>query len=281
MMRNNTGIIHWGLVLLLWLPCPCSSFLIPPFGLGASSLTGGAVPSETCRVISTPPSLSIGPLSMTTEGNGEEEPVVEEEDDIEEDTEAVPDEEPEPEEDNSPRTFLEYLKPVRACIPGHLAGSKMSYIGDAVFSLFVRSRYVYPELPSKNMEPLVVSVVRAESQEKLLDKLKAEFPLSDEEQDILRRGRNSAVARPRKNHKTERAASAFEALVGYLFMTDEQRCQELFEWLDKALTDREEEESRPPVVLSDEEQLRQVPELKELFDGPFEVPEDTGKEPDT
>ena len=58
------------------------------------------------------------------------------------------------------------------------------------------------------------------------------FPLSKKEQQILARGRNSASAtRSRRNAAVYQDATALEALVGYLYISDRRRCEELLNWI--------------------------------------------------
>ena len=56
------------------------------------------------------------------------------------------------------------------------------------------------------------------------------FILTPHDLQILRRGRN-AVGRRRKSDDCYQDATALETLVGYLYLTDLQRCQELLEWI--------------------------------------------------
>ena len=56
-------------------------------------------------------------------------------------------------------------------------------------------------------------------QAELLDKL--ENNLTEEELDIVRRGRNIPVTTSKRiNHKTHRIATAFEALLGWLYLNN-------------------------------------------------------------
>lgn len=73
----------------------------------------------------------------------------------------------------------------------------------------------------------------AEHQAQLLALLyELSFPLSKKEQQILSRGRNSASAtRNRRNAAVYQDATALEALVGYLYVSDRKRCEELLNWI--------------------------------------------------
>ena len=57
--------------------------------------------------------------------------------------------------------------------------------------------------------------------------------LSDAEADVVRRGRNATSKSPRRlSAKIYRQATAFETLVGYLYITDQTRLQELLTMLN-------------------------------------------------
>ncbi len=107
----------------------------------------------------------------------------------------------------------------------------LAYIGDAVFELYVRTRFLMPPKRMADYHSQVVTQVRAESQAIHLSVL---LPyLVDAEKEILRRGRNACVAKPRRLSRTiYRQATALEALIGYLHLTNPQRLQELLAKLD-------------------------------------------------
>ena len=60
----------------------------------------------------------------------------------------------------------------------------------------------------------------------------ADFGLTEDEQDWLRRGRNASGRGPRRlDPNVYRAATAFETLLGYLHLVDQPRLEELFEFV--------------------------------------------------
>jgi len=107
----------------------------------------------------------------------------------------------------------------------------LAYIGDAVFELYVRTKFLMPPKRMTSYHSQVVNQVRAESQ---ADHLAILLPdLTDSEKEILRRGRNACVTKPRRlDRHTYQQATGFEALVGYLHLTDPVRLQELLAKLD-------------------------------------------------
>ena len=107
----------------------------------------------------------------------------------------------------------------------------LAYIGDAVFELYVRTKFLLPPKRMANHHSQVVTQVRAESQAVHLSKL---LPyLTPAETEILRRGRNASTTKPRRiSRSIYQQATALETLIGYLHLTDPQRLQQLLSQLD-------------------------------------------------
>lgn len=102
----------------------------------------------------------------------------------------------------------------------------LAYIGDAVFELYIRMRFLWPPQRIQQFHHQVVSQVKAEQQAEYLRQL---LPHLDEaEADIVRRGRNATSKSPRRlSAKIYRQATAFETLIGYLYITNQARLLEL------------------------------------------------------
>ncbi|MBD0266748.1 MAG: ribonuclease III [Cyanobacteria bacterium Co-bin8] len=112
----------------------------------------------------------------------------------------------------------------------------LAYIGDAVYELFVRGFFLTPPCRIQAYHQKVVSQVRAEQQSHQLSKLTPY--LTADEQDILRKGRNASPRGPRRiDPQIYQQATGFEALIGYLYLTDPRRLTELFSYVDLTLTD--------------------------------------------
>jgi ribonuclease III family protein len=64
----------------------------------------------------------------------------------------------------------------------------------------------------------------------------ASFPLTTKEEQVMNRGRNAAASRSSANHRHHpiiyQDSTAFEALIGYLYISDTNRCTELFQWIE-------------------------------------------------
>jgi ribonuclease-3 family protein len=66
--------------------------------------------------------------------------------------------------------------------------------------------------------------------------MKEEFDVTLREQQVLSRGRNSVSgSKNRRNPAAYQDATALEALVGYLYITDSRRCEELLNWINNNL----------------------------------------------
>ncbi|MCM1265196.1 MAG: hypothetical protein NC200_03270 [Candidatus Gastranaerophilales bacterium] len=107
-----------------------------------------------------------------------------------------------------------------------------AHIGDAVWELFVRKYTVYKTQNLKNLHKLTTDRVKSSYQAFLLNFLD-EF-LTEEEHELARRARNCPIPVARKNNQAEyRLATAFEALVGYWYLEDETRLDEVLDKLKK------------------------------------------------
>ena len=106
----------------------------------------------------------------------------------------------------------------------------LAYVGDAVFELAVRTRLaIQGKRRLKDLHLDAVATVRAESQAQVLRQILDH--LSEEEQDIVRRGRNSRSTPPRHAEVHDyRMSTGFEALLGYTYLKgDKSRLQELLQ----------------------------------------------------
>ena len=95
-----------------------------------------------------------------------------------------------------------------------------AYVGDSVYELFIRTHL----LNNSKMNPHklhieAIKYVKAQAQAEILEKLQ-NF-LTDEEKDIVRRGRNAQNHHLPKNANVAdySHATAFEALIGYLYLS--------------------------------------------------------------
>mmetsp|Transcript_5068 Transcript_5068/g.14213 ORF Transcript_5068/g.14213 Transcript_5068/m.14213 type:complete len:133 (-) Transcript_5068:317-715(-) len=129
-----------------------------------------------------------------------------------------------------------------------MSSTDLAYIGDVVYELFVRSKFVWPSRRTKDLQTAVVSLVRAEFQAELLAKIRSSrtgFVLTSTENGILSRGRN-AVGGSKNNRRSDPAAyqdaTALEALIGYLYIDNRARCAELLEFIQPHLSSSSDEQ---------------------------------------
>ena len=87
---------------------------------------------------------------------------------------------------------------------------------------------------SKDLHKITTDRVKASFQAELLKYLE-EF-LTEEEQEISRRGRNLPVPIARRSNQSEyRQATAFESLIGWWYSHDKQRLDQVFKILEDNL----------------------------------------------
>jgi len=99
---------------------------------------------------------------------------------------------------------------------------KLAYMGDSVFSMYVRKHFIVnTDKKNADLNKCVNSVVCAPNQAKLMDLIKQQ--LTETELDIVNRARNLHFNNIAKNSTPEQYSKAteFEALLGYLYLTNQ------------------------------------------------------------
>lgn len=97
----------------------------------------------------------------------------------------------------------------------------LAYIGDGIFDLVIRSVVVGKgNTRAGQLHHRTSQIVKAHTQAMMIEILEPE--LSGEEADVYRRGRNAKSPTMAKNATMAdyRRATGFEALMGYLYLTD-------------------------------------------------------------
>ncbi|XP_047960805.1 uncharacterized protein LOC125205749 isoform X1 [Salvia hispanica] len=119
-------------------------------------------------------------------------------------------------------------KPRSAFNPASLA-----YLGDCIYELYARRHFLFPPLNIEEYNDRVMAVVRCEAQDAMLQKLTSDNFLSPEEREVLRWGKNIGSSKTRTKKRAGVAvynrASSLETLVGYLYLTNVQRLDEIME----------------------------------------------------
>lgn len=107
-----------------------------------------------------------------------------------------------------------------------LSPVSLAYLGDAVYELYIRARYLLPPKRISDYHGKVVAQVRAETQTNHLRSL--EPYLTQTEREIVRRGRNAATRGPKRlSPEIYQQASSLETLIGYLYLKNPQRLNQL------------------------------------------------------
>ena len=104
-----------------------------------------------------------------------------------------------------------------------------AYIGDNVYELFIRTYLINTtNLKPHKLHIEAIKYVKASAQANILKNIYED--LTEEEKEIVRRGRNAENHHLPKNCNVQEYmhATAFEALIGYLYLTKQnKRLQEI------------------------------------------------------
>lgn len=116
----------------------------------------------------------------------------------------------------------------------------LAYIGDSVYDTYIRTLLVSGgSAQVAKLHKMSIAFVKAKSQADILSRISG--MLTEEEQDIARRGRNTKSGTIPKNADVSdyRHATGFEALIGFLYLTG--KIDRLMEILQRAVAVRLEE----------------------------------------
>ena len=106
---------------------------------------------------------------------------------------------------------------------------KLAYMGDSVFSMYVRKHFIMnTDKKNADLNKCVNAIVCAPNQAKLMDLIKD--GLTEIELEITNRARNLHFNNIAKNSTPEEYSKAtkFEALLGYLYLTNQVERLEKF-----------------------------------------------------
>ena len=105
----------------------------------------------------------------------------------------------------------------------------LAYLGDAVFELYVREYLIRSGLSKvKDLQKNAINYVSAKSQSKFLEDLILNNTLSNDEIDIVKRGRNAHSHSSKSTDIiTYKKATGFETLIGYLYLNDKTRLNQI------------------------------------------------------
>lgn len=107
-----------------------------------------------------------------------------------------------------------------------------AHLGDAVYEVFIRLYVIDLTKNQKDMHNLTIKYVNAPFQANLINIL--DENLTEDEKELIKRGRNLPLTIAKKhNPKIHRLATAFEVLIGYLYINNKDRLNTIFEIIKK------------------------------------------------
>ena len=115
--------------------------------------------------------------------------------------------------------------------PEEIGVIQLAWLGDSVWELHQRLRYVHLPLKSKELHLSVVNEGKPKSQYKSLSQIEHLFNPNDI--DLIRRASNNTKRYLKFSDPTIYSrATGFETLIRWLFLKDPQRLSTLFEYLE-------------------------------------------------
>ncbi len=112
----------------------------------------------------------------------------------------------------------------------------LAYLGDAIYEVYIREKMI-KEAPLKveQLQKKAINYVSAKAQAKILSNLIDSNALTEEELDIVKRGRNYKRSSHPKNTDiiTYKLSTGFETLIGYLYLSGKKtRLREILELIE-------------------------------------------------
>ena len=101
----------------------------------------------------------------------------------------------------------------------------LAYLGDAIYEVYVREHLISTGVTMVDeLQKEAIKYVSAKSQSRILTNLIDNDYLTEEEKDIVKRGRNYKRNTHPKNTDiiTYKLSTGFEALIGYLYLNDQK-----------------------------------------------------------
>ena len=98
----------------------------------------------------------------------------------------------------------------------------LAYIGDAIYEIYIREKLIEQGIQKvEELQKEATKYVSAKGQANILNKLLEDNILTDEEIDIIKRGRNNKRSSHPKHTDiiTYKLSTGFEALIGYLYLS--------------------------------------------------------------
>lgn len=111
----------------------------------------------------------------------------------------------------------------------------LAYLGDAIYEVYIRESLINKGINKvERLQEESIKYVSAKGQAKILDNLISTGILTEEESDIVKRGRNYKRSSHPKNTDivTYKYATGFETLIGYLYLTNKDRLNEILNQIE-------------------------------------------------
>lgn len=105
----------------------------------------------------------------------------------------------------------------------------LAYLGDAVYELYIREYLINSGIKTvKDLQKKSTEYVSASSQVKILESLISKNYLLDSEIEIVKKGRNTHSHSIKSTDIiTYKKATGFETLIGYLYLNNKTRLNEI------------------------------------------------------
>ena len=112
----------------------------------------------------------------------------------------------------------------------------LAYLGDAIYEVYIRESLLKKNIVKVDaLQEHATKYVSAKGQAKILTNLIDNNILTNDEIDIVKRGRNNKRSTHPKNTDiiTYKLSTGFEALIGYLYLSNKQdRLEEIFNYIE-------------------------------------------------
>lgn len=105
----------------------------------------------------------------------------------------------------------------------------LAYLGDAVYELYIRKHLIDLGIAKvKELQTESLKYVSATSQRKILEDLQTNNYFNEEELTLIKRGRNMESHKSKSTDIiTYKLATGLETLIGYLYLNDKNRLDEI------------------------------------------------------
>ena len=111
----------------------------------------------------------------------------------------------------------------------------LAYLGDSIYEVYIRENLLKNGLSKvDNMQKEAVKYVSAKAQSMILDNMANNNFLTEEEIEVVKRGRNYKRSMHPKNTDiiTYKKSTGFEGLIGYLYLKDKIRLEKVLSFIE-------------------------------------------------